>query len=95
MERSSERLRTRGAVPATAIAKFASPETYTPKHLAERIPTSKATLEGERKQVTVLFADLPPTSIRFCGAPNRAICLCSSPPNSTWPLTSKPPRRSA
>jgi class 3 adenylate cyclase len=29
-----------------------------PKHLAERILTSKAALEGERKQVTVLFADI-------------------------------------
>ncbi|HEX7788876.1 MAG TPA: adenylate/guanylate cyclase domain-containing protein, partial [Methylomirabilota bacterium] len=29
-----------------------------PKHLAERILTSKAALEGERKQVTVLFADM-------------------------------------
>jgi class 3 adenylate cyclase/tetratricopeptide (TPR) repeat protein len=37
---------------------FASPDAYTPKHLAERILTSKAALEGERKQVTVLFADL-------------------------------------
>jgi class 3 adenylate cyclase/tetratricopeptide (TPR) repeat protein len=36
----------------------ASPESYTPKHLAERIINSKAALEGERKQVTVLFADL-------------------------------------
>src|SRR5439155_21004993 len=36
----------------------ASPEAYTPKHLAERILTSKGALEGERKQVTVLFADL-------------------------------------
>jgi len=35
-----------------------APESYTPKHLAERILTSKAALEGERKQVTVLFADL-------------------------------------
>src|SRR5215510_11389948 len=35
-----------------------SPETYTPKQLAEKILTSKAALEGERKQVTVLFADL-------------------------------------
>jgi len=34
------------------------PEMYTPKHLAERILNSKAALEGERKQVTVLFADL-------------------------------------
>ncbi len=29
-----------------------------PRHLAERILNSKASLEGERKQVTVLFADL-------------------------------------
>jgi len=36
----------------------ASPEAYTPKHLAERSLTTKAALEGERKQVTVLFADL-------------------------------------
>ncbi len=39
-------------------AKFATPDAYTPKHLAEKILTSKAALEGERKQVTVLFADL-------------------------------------
>jgi class 3 adenylate cyclase/tetratricopeptide (TPR) repeat protein len=39
-------------------ARFGSPDSYTPKHLAERILTSKAALEGERKQVTVLFADL-------------------------------------
>jgi ribosomal protein L40E len=43
------------APPAT---RFAAPESYTPKHLAEQILTSKAALEGERKQVTVLFADL-------------------------------------
>ena len=35
-----------------------APDSYTPKHLAEKILTSKAALEGERKQVTVLFADL-------------------------------------
>ena len=39
-------------------AKFPAPESYTPKHLAEKILTSKSPLEGERKQVTVLFADL-------------------------------------
>jgi len=39
-------------------AKFTSPQSYTPKHLAEKILTSRAALEGERKQVTVLFADL-------------------------------------
>ncbi len=44
--------------PGAPAAKFASPESYTPKHLAEKILTSKGALEGERKQVTVLFADL-------------------------------------
>ncbi len=38
--------------------RFSSPDNYTPKHLAERILLSKGALEGERKQVTVLFADL-------------------------------------
>ena len=39
-------------------SEFASPAAYTPKHLAERILTSRAALEGERKQVTVLFCDI-------------------------------------
>jgi class 3 adenylate cyclase len=43
---------------APTAPRFASPASYTPKHLAERIVNSKAALEGERKQVTVLFADL-------------------------------------
>jgi class 3 adenylate cyclase len=34
------------------------PLSYTPKHLAEKILTSRSALEGERKQVTVLFADV-------------------------------------
>ena len=42
----------------TAEPYFGSPDAYTPAHLAERILTSKAAVEGERKQVTVLFADL-------------------------------------
>ncbi|MEK7700374.1 MAG: adenylate/guanylate cyclase domain-containing protein, partial [candidate division NC10 bacterium] len=37
---------------------FGSASSFIPKHLAERILTSRAALEGERKQVTVLFADL-------------------------------------
>ncbi len=41
-----------------AAAKFSSPQAYTPKHLAEKILTSRSALEGERKQVTVLFADI-------------------------------------
>ena len=35
-----------------------APEIYVPKHLAEKILASRHTLEGERKQVTVLFADI-------------------------------------
>ncbi len=33
-------------------------KTYTPKHLAEKILTNRSALEGERKQVTVLFVDI-------------------------------------
>jgi class 3 adenylate cyclase/tetratricopeptide (TPR) repeat protein len=47
------------AAPAKqATSRYTSPETYTPQHLAERIISSRGALEGERKQVTVLFADL-------------------------------------
>lgn len=34
------------------------PRNYTPRHLADKILRSKSALEGERKQVTVLFADV-------------------------------------
>ncbi len=37
---------------------FSSPESYTPKHLAEKILSSRSALEGERKQVSVLFVDV-------------------------------------
>jgi class 3 adenylate cyclase/tetratricopeptide (TPR) repeat protein len=54
-----------GASGATASPAAASveppsqaPLAYTPPYLAEKILTSRSTLEGERKQVTVLFADL-------------------------------------
>src|SRR5437879_3737699 len=42
----------------TANSKFVSGQAHIPKHLAERIITSESALKGERKQVTVLFADL-------------------------------------
>jgi len=35
-----------------------APHAYTPPHLAEKIRTVRSALTGERKQVTVLFADL-------------------------------------
>jgi class 3 adenylate cyclase/tetratricopeptide (TPR) repeat protein len=47
---------TPGSPPAAYQARV--PLSYTPPYLAEKILTSKRVLEGERKQVTVLFADL-------------------------------------
>src|SRR5262245_60735056 len=51
------------AYPASQAAssptqRFGTPEMYIPKHLATRILDSKGAIEGERKLVTVLFADL-------------------------------------
>src|SRR5262249_45444701 len=51
-----------GPATAAATAPAGTPElaplAYTPPYLAEKILTSRSALEGERKQVTVLFADL-------------------------------------
>ena len=46
------------AVSAPAGTPAPAPRAYTPPYLAEKILTSRSALEGERKQVTVLFADL-------------------------------------
>jgi hypothetical protein len=46
------------ASPPTLAAQPQPPSRYTPAYLAEKILTSKTALEGERQQVTVLFADL-------------------------------------
>jgi class 3 adenylate cyclase/tetratricopeptide (TPR) repeat protein len=46
-----------GGAPAEA-PRFKAPTAYTPRHLAEKILTSRGALDGERKLVTVLFADL-------------------------------------
>jgi hypothetical protein len=45
-----------GAAPVSAQTR--APLTYTPAHLAEKILTTRGVLEGERKHVTVLFADI-------------------------------------
>src|SRR5216684_2206865 len=45
-------------VPPLPDPRFGSPQAYTPKHLAEKILTTESALEGERKQVTVLFVDV-------------------------------------
>ncbi len=48
----------RAAPAAAGPAPFTSPRAYTPAHLVERILKDGAALVGERKQVTVLFADV-------------------------------------
>ena len=48
----------RSAPAASAAAAYSSPRVYTPPHLAERIIGGRGQLEGERKQITVMFADL-------------------------------------
>jgi class 3 adenylate cyclase/tetratricopeptide (TPR) repeat protein len=53
-----QRLDLRESVPAAPTSRFGPPATYTPRHLAEKILTSRSALEGERKQVTVLFVDV-------------------------------------
>ena len=47
-----------GAPVAKAAIDGAAPDTYTPRHLADKILTTRSALEGERKQVTVFFADV-------------------------------------
>src|SRR4030095_13676615 len=44
--------------PTPTAVKFPHPVSYTPKHLADKILASKSALEGERKLVNVLFADV-------------------------------------
>jgi hypothetical protein len=49
------------ATPAPSVSATTqehAPLTYTPSYLAEKILTSRSALEGERKQVTVMVADL-------------------------------------
>ena len=42
----------------TAVAPSPGIASYTPKHLADKILKSRSALEGERRQVTVLFGDI-------------------------------------
>jgi class 3 adenylate cyclase/tetratricopeptide (TPR) repeat protein len=46
------------AASPSAIDQERDPVAYTPAHLADKIRHSRSTLEGERKQVTILFADI-------------------------------------
>ena len=62
---SGEAVRTPESTPASATPELVSPTVHagpplahTPPYLAEKILTARPALEGERKQVTVLFADI-------------------------------------
>src|SRR5262249_11783146 len=58
-----------------------SPASYTPRHLAGKILTSRAVLEGGRKKVPVLFADLKGSIERLADNDPRR-------PASSWTLSS-------
>jgi len=40
------------------LVDYSEPQSYTPKHLADKILTTRSSIEGERKLVTVFFADV-------------------------------------
>jgi class 3 adenylate cyclase/tetratricopeptide (TPR) repeat protein len=52
---------------AAGTSRFVSPEGYTPPYLAKKILTARAAIAGERKQVTVLFADIKGSMEVFAG----------------------------
>jgi Double zinc ribbon len=68
-------LSARAGASAPAIARDA--RTYTPRHLVDKILTTRSALEGERKQVSVLFADL----VDSCGKSRRP-CATAGPSSS-------------
>src|SRR5207253_5750479 len=52
------------ALPATpTLGEARVPESYTPRHLAEKILASRTAIEGERKPVTVLFCDVVSSTV--------------------------------
>ncbi|HVO93049.1 MAG TPA: zinc-ribbon domain-containing protein, partial [Terriglobales bacterium] len=60
-KKCGQRLATAKAIPSVPPAKVDSQPSgsaHVPKHLAEKILASRRFVEGERKQVTVLFADI-------------------------------------
>ncbi len=67
--------------PTPAPAPKREPLAYTPKHLADKILQSKSALEGERKQVTVLFADVK-GSMELAELSSPLLCLCANLKNT-------------
>jgi len=46
------------ATPQKPSIDFSQPRSYTPRHLADKIAATRGAMEGERKLVTILFADV-------------------------------------
>ena len=44
---------------------YDKPQSYTPKHLADKILTTRSSIEGERKIVTIMFADVAGSTAMF------------------------------
>jgi hypothetical protein len=75
------------AVPAQVQDR--APLSYTPKHLADKILTTRSALEGERKQVTVLFCDIAnstPLAARGCDREPKVYCRVCFPKQYQWIL---------
>jgi class 3 adenylate cyclase len=69
------------ATPAPAHDQERPPLSYTPTHLAEKILNSRTALEGERKLVTVLFADIKGSTELIAGLdPEEARTLLDAGP---------------
>ncbi|HEU5261477.1 MAG TPA: hypothetical protein VFU41_08665, partial [Gemmatimonadales bacterium] len=74
---------------------------YTPTYLAEKIRTARSGLEGERKQVTVLFADLKgsmevladrdPEEARRLLGPDAVLCSADEAAIGTHLIAEPPP----
>lgn len=64
-------------VTGRATAPERAPLSYTPQHLADKILTSRSALEGERKHVTVLFADV-------AGFTTLAVQQAPTPADAAW-----------
>jgi hypothetical protein len=87
------------APPPTHTSELARvPQASTPAHLAEKILTSRSALEGERKQVTVLFADLEYRKFKRPFPPPASLASAPLPPAGASPppaLAAAGPRRRA
>ena len=84
-----------GARLAAASPLALEPRSYTPKHLAEKILTNRGAIEGERKQVTILFADVKGSTelaseldpkADWAHARDFYLVMTNAPGANAWPI---------